>query len=315
MRYMILTSRHHEGFALWDSKVSDFTAPNSAAGRDVLAEFVAACQKRRMPYGFYYSLLDWRWPEYFRGPQADPEGWARFRAYVHAQVEELCTDYGDLAVLWYDGGWPYTPEDWDSADAQRPRARAAAEHPDQRPVAAARGLRHAGAARHRVGPGPSLGKLHDHEHHLGLLHHRPRVAHAAAADSLPRHRRRGRGATICSTSGPNPTGTSRSSPSSGCAPWAPGCASTASRSTAPNACPTASCASASVGRHHTIKGNTLYLHCWRWPGRGDGAGQPGRHAALGPVPLRRHPHRLRPAPPPHLAAWASGLRARFRSTR
>ena len=63
MRYMILTSRHHEGFALWDSKVSDFTAPNSAAGRDVLAEFVAACQKRRMPYGFYYSLLDWRWPE------------------------------------------------------------------------------------------------------------------------------------------------------------------------------------------------------------------------------------------------------------
>ena len=114
MRYMILTSRHHEGFSLWDSKVSDFTAPKTAARRDLLAEFVNACEKRGMRYGFYYSLLDWRYPAYFRGKARDPEGWAEFLDYVHAQVLELCTNYGDLSVLWYDGGWPYTPEDWGS---------------------------------------------------------------------------------------------------------------------------------------------------------------------------------------------------------
>ena len=114
MRYMILTSRHHEGFSLWDSQVSDFTAPKTAAKRDLLAEFVNACEKRGMRYGFYYSLLDWRYPAYFRGKARDPEGWAEFLDYVHAQVLELCTEYGDLSVLWYDGGWPYTPEDWNS---------------------------------------------------------------------------------------------------------------------------------------------------------------------------------------------------------
>jgi alpha-L-fucosidase len=116
VRYLVLTSRHHEGFCLWDSKVSDFTTPKTAARRDLLAEFAAACQKRGMPYGFYYSLLDWRLPAYWKGPQRDPEGWAELREYVHAQVEELCTDYGELAVLWYDGGWPYTAEDWGSAE-------------------------------------------------------------------------------------------------------------------------------------------------------------------------------------------------------
>ena len=114
MRYMILTSRHHEGFSLWDSQVSDFTAPKTAARRDLLAEFVDACEKRGMRYGFYYSLLDWRYPAYFRGKARDPDGWAEFLDYVHAQVLELCTGYGDLSVLWYDGGWPYTPEDWNS---------------------------------------------------------------------------------------------------------------------------------------------------------------------------------------------------------
>ena len=114
MRYMVLTSRHHDGFSLFDSAFSDFTAPKTAAGRDLLREYVEACHRGGMPVGFYYSLLDWRYPAYFRGPKKDPEGWATLVDYMHAQVRELCTNYGKLDILWYDGGWPYTAEDWRS---------------------------------------------------------------------------------------------------------------------------------------------------------------------------------------------------------
>lgn len=116
MRYMVLTSRHHDGFSLFDSAYSDFTAPKTAAGRDLLREFVEACHRGGMPIGFYYSLLDWRYPAYFRGPQKDAAGWATLVDYVHAQVRELCTNYGQLDILWYDGGWPYTAEDWRSEE-------------------------------------------------------------------------------------------------------------------------------------------------------------------------------------------------------
>jgi alpha-L-fucosidase len=115
-RYMVLCTRQHPGFSLFDSKVSDFTAPNSAAKRDLVAEYVEACRKRGIRIGFYYSLLDWRYPAYFDGPEKNPEGWSQFLAYVHEQVRELCTNYGKLDILWYDGRWPYTAEDWRSED-------------------------------------------------------------------------------------------------------------------------------------------------------------------------------------------------------
>lgn len=114
MRYMVMTSRHHDGFSLFDSQVSEFTAPKTAARRDLLQEYVEACHRGGMRVGFYYSLLDWRYPAYFRGPEQDPDGWAELVEYVHAQVRELCTNYGKLDVLWYDGAWPYAPEDWRS---------------------------------------------------------------------------------------------------------------------------------------------------------------------------------------------------------
>jgi len=116
MRYMVMTSRHHDGYSLFDSQVSEFTAPKTAAKRDLIREYVEACHRGGMRVGFYYSLLDWRYPAYFRGPKADPEGWAELIGYVHAQVRELCTNYGKLDILWYDGGWPYTAEDWRSAE-------------------------------------------------------------------------------------------------------------------------------------------------------------------------------------------------------
>jgi alpha-L-fucosidase len=116
MRYMVLTSRHHDGYSLFDSAVSDFTAVKTAASRDLLRAFVEACHRGGMPVGFYYSLLDWRYPAYFRGPQKDATGWAELVSYVHAQVRELCSNYGKLDILWYDGGWPYTAEDWRSQE-------------------------------------------------------------------------------------------------------------------------------------------------------------------------------------------------------
>lgn len=116
MRYMVLTSRHHDGFSLFDSKVSNYTAPKTAAGRDLVAEFIKACHKAGMRVGLYYSLLDWRWPAYWRGPKNDPEGWSKFLEYVHTQVEEICSNYGKLDVLWYDGAWPYKAEDWRAAE-------------------------------------------------------------------------------------------------------------------------------------------------------------------------------------------------------
>jgi len=112
MKYMVLTTRHHDGFSLFDSKYSDFTSTKTAAKRDFVAEYVEACRRAGMRIGFYYSLLDWRWDAYWKGPKKDPEGWAKFLEYVHGQVEELCTNYGKIDILWYDGAWPYSAEDW-----------------------------------------------------------------------------------------------------------------------------------------------------------------------------------------------------------
>jgi len=116
MKYMVLTTRQHPGFSLFDSEVSDFTAPKMAAKRDLVAEYVEACRKKGMRIGFYYSLLDWRYSAYFAGPKEDPDGWASFLEYVHTQVRELCTNYGKIDVLWYDGWWPWKAEDWRSSE-------------------------------------------------------------------------------------------------------------------------------------------------------------------------------------------------------
>ncbi len=114
MKYMVLTSRHHDGYCLFDSKVSDFTAPKTAAKRDLLGEYVEACNKANMRCGFYFSLLDWRYPAYWDGPDKDPDAWEEYVDYVHGQVRELCTNYGTLDVLWYDGGWPHDAKAWRS---------------------------------------------------------------------------------------------------------------------------------------------------------------------------------------------------------
>lgn len=105
MKYMVLTTKFHDGFCLWDSKVTDFTSVKTAARRDFVAEYVKACRKFDMRVGFYYSLLDWRFPGYFRGPEKDPEGFNKMVEQTHALVRELMANYGRIDYLFYDGEW------------------------------------------------------------------------------------------------------------------------------------------------------------------------------------------------------------------
>ena len=105
MKYIVLTTRHHDGFCLFDSKVSDFTSVKTAAKRDFVAEYVEACRKAGMRVGLYYSLLDWRFPCYHEGREKNPASTAAMVKQAHSQVKELMSNYGKIDVLWYDGGW------------------------------------------------------------------------------------------------------------------------------------------------------------------------------------------------------------------
>lgn len=116
MRYAVLTTRHHDGFCLWDSQTTGFTSVRTAAKRDFVAEYVKAMRKAGLRVGLYYSLLDWRLPAYWAGPVKDPDGWKQFIDYIHAQVRELCVNYGPIDVLWFDGCWPYDPPSWRSEE-------------------------------------------------------------------------------------------------------------------------------------------------------------------------------------------------------
>lgn len=103
MKYIVLTTRHHDGFCLFDSKTTDFTAPKTAAGRDLIAEFVAACRRAKMPFGFYYSLVNWRFPGVLPiSPETPDSVYLPMIDEAHAQIRELCTRYGKVDILWYD---------------------------------------------------------------------------------------------------------------------------------------------------------------------------------------------------------------------
>lgn len=116
MKYAVLTTRHHDGYCLWDSKLTDYTSVQQAPQRDFVADYVAAFRKAGLKVGLYYSLADWRIPAYWNGPHNDPQGWASFRDYVHGQVCELLSNYGKIDVIWFDGAWPQTAQEWHSAE-------------------------------------------------------------------------------------------------------------------------------------------------------------------------------------------------------
>lgn len=101
MKYIVITSKHHDGFCLFDSKVSDYDLlDRTPFKRDPLRELADACRKHGLKLCFYYSIMDWH------HPQANNAEFARYRDnYMLPQLKELLTQYGDIGVLWFDGEW------------------------------------------------------------------------------------------------------------------------------------------------------------------------------------------------------------------
>ncbi|WP_423465051.1 alpha-L-fucosidase [Promicromonospora sp. MS192] len=133
MRYVVLTTKHHDGFALWDSAVSDYSVARTR-GRDLVAELAEAVRAEGLRLGLYHSLIDWHHPDftvdYLHPRRDDPDAhslnagrdMARYRTYLHAQVRELLSGYGAVDYVFFDytyahdrDGWRGKhPEDWDA---------------------------------------------------------------------------------------------------------------------------------------------------------------------------------------------------------
>ena len=112
-KYMVMTTKHHEGFCHWDTKLTDYCAPKQGPGRDLVREFVDAARAEGLRVGFYYSLMDWHHPDGARC-KTDEAARKRFVEYTHGLIRELMTNYGKIDILWYDVDWPLTPEQWES---------------------------------------------------------------------------------------------------------------------------------------------------------------------------------------------------------
>jgi alpha-L-fucosidase len=126
-KYVVLTSRHHDGFALFDDGTNSFTSVNSAAHRDFVAEYVQAIRKAGLRVGLYYSPLDWRFPGYIL-PDLQRQSAEAMREQYHRQVEALASRYGKIDVLWFDGGemdWLNFGGEWSGAQW---RKRPAGQH-------------------------------------------------------------------------------------------------------------------------------------------------------------------------------------------
>ncbi len=118
MKYFVITTKHHEGFCLWDSKLTDYKAPNTPCGKDLLRPMVEAFRNEGLKVGFYYSLIDWHHPDFTldeNHPMYDDKAFAkkaaaremaRYDEYLHAQVRELLTEFGRIDYLFLDYSYP-----------------------------------------------------------------------------------------------------------------------------------------------------------------------------------------------------------------
>jgi len=119
MKYIVITSKHHDGFGLFDSEVSDFDVMNTPFKRDILKELSDACKKEGIKLCFYHSIMDWHHPDYLprreweKTRSVEGAEFPRYVDYMKAQLKELVTNYGELGVLWFDGEWEET---WTHAD-------------------------------------------------------------------------------------------------------------------------------------------------------------------------------------------------------
>lgn len=123
MKYAVLTAKHHDGFCLFDSALTDYKATNTKAGRDLVREFLDAFRAEGLKVGLYFTLIDWHHPDYpkcndmhhpMRGNEAYKDeniNFDRYLEYMHGQVEELVTNYGKLDILWFDFSYDNMCED------------------------------------------------------------------------------------------------------------------------------------------------------------------------------------------------------------
>ena len=117
MKYIVITSKHHDGFSLFDSKYTDFNVMSTPFERNILKELVDACHKEGIKICFYHSIMDWHHPDYLprreweKGRSTQGAEFNRYVQYMKNQLKELLTNYGEIGVLWFDGEWE---EMWNS---------------------------------------------------------------------------------------------------------------------------------------------------------------------------------------------------------
>ena len=129
MRYAVLTAKHHDGFCLFDSKLTDYKATNTKAGRDLVRECLEAFRAEGLRVGLYYSLIDWHHPDFPHfGDRHHPErsnpafedvphDFDKYLRYMHSQVEELVTNYGQIDIFWFDFSYDHlTGEAWHATE-------------------------------------------------------------------------------------------------------------------------------------------------------------------------------------------------------
>jgi alpha-L-fucosidase len=122
MRYIVITSKHHDGFCLWDSRLTEWDVASTPFRRDILKELAVACRDAGIRLCFYHSIMDWTHPDYLpRRPwddrPADPSSFPRYKEYMKGQLAELLSgEYGDVGILWFDGEWENTWSHEDGAE-------------------------------------------------------------------------------------------------------------------------------------------------------------------------------------------------------
>lgn len=127
MKYAVLTAKHHDGFCMFDSKLTDYKLSKNFGGRDLVREFLDAFRAEGLKVGLYYSLIDWHHPDYpnvGNHPQRDDKeygkrtfNWDNYLKYMHGQVEELVKNYGKLDIMWFDYSFDnYSGEKWGATE-------------------------------------------------------------------------------------------------------------------------------------------------------------------------------------------------------
>ena len=124
MKYVVMTTKHHEGFCMFDSQYTDYKCTNTPAGRDLIREYVDAFRAEGLHIGFYYSLLDWHHPDFpidmVHTRCDDPDAYAqnqgrdirKYAQYMRDQIRELLTNYGKIDILWMDYSYPGREHGW-----------------------------------------------------------------------------------------------------------------------------------------------------------------------------------------------------------